>query len=207
LSKVLSQAGHSLADIYDVAGSIAGIDVLETRELPIVHEMGSTVFSERFSERIFRVESAALAQNTVIDLILTGLPTNIFRILSVIVIVDVTSRIANCAVSLANSGVATTRQEIPIWAWDAVNESTLRFIENNSTSNNICLNSDAQYDRLPVVGAGSNQARDIQDIRDIRCRGTTSAFGAGTVTVILNVLIAFSERGGLSSYGLPIPGW
>ena len=43
--KILSQAGISLADLYNVEGSIAGIEQLDTRELPIVHEMSGTIFS------------------------------------------------------------------------------------------------------------------------------------------------------------------
>lgn len=192
----------SLADVYDIEGSIAGVEQLQSRDVNLVHEMGSTLFSERLSERIFRTVSGDIAQSTAFGFGITGLPNIAARVLALMVIVDVTSRITNCVVNLSTTSGPLS--EIPVWAWDTTNESTLRFFENGTVANHICLNSDAQYDRLPTIMTGSDQP---VSIGGLGCRGTTSAFGAGTVALTLNALIAFSEIRGISSRGLPIPSW
>ncbi len=202
MTKVLSQAGISLADVYDIEGSIVGIDQLESREVHLAHEMGATIFSERLSQRTFRAQTGAIAQSTGFDVGISGLPNIPTRVLALIVTVDTTSRLANCAVSLGNEeGVV---QEIPIWAWDGTNESTLRFLDAGVLGSDIALVSDPAFDRLPTLLMGTDQPRSMGTMV---MRGTTSAFGAGDVTITLIAMVAFSEIGGISSYGLPIPSW
>jgi len=67
MPKVLGQVGVSLADAYDIEGSIAGVDELVTRDVSLTHDMAATIFSERVSTAIRRSATAALAQNTLFD--------------------------------------------------------------------------------------------------------------------------------------------
>lgn len=200
--KILSQAGNSLADVYDVAGSVAGIEQLRTEELPIVHEMGATVFSERFSLFIRRAGTAALNQNTAFDVVLSDLPDIPWRLLNVTVLADVAARTTHAQVSL----VATNNErEVPVFVWDTANdaESRVRIIENGgAVGNQVVLLANPLL--VPNMGAGSDQP---QGIADVAFRGLTSGFGAGTVQYVALYAIAFAQFTAPSSRGLPLPSW
>jgi len=202
--KILSQAGDSLADIYDVKGSIAGIENLESRDLPIVHEMGATVFSERFSTEILRISSAAQSQSDDWGTLLTGLPDTVFRVQGVRVFVDVTARVTLASLAMRDP---VTARETPIWSWDDANdgETSVRFSDDGAaTGVSIFLQPAPGNVQLPKIGAGDQQP---QRVNGLIFRGTTPAFGAGTVEAVALVDIAFAQIGGVSSRGLPIPGW
>ena len=202
-NKILSQAGISLADAYDVEGSIAGVEDLDSESVKTVHEMGATIFSERFSTQIFSILTGDLNQSTTIGVGLAGLPTVPTRILGLVVITNVTARIANVTVSLSTT--VGTVEEFPIWTWSSGGgETTARFVIGGASGNQILLDSNLQYDRIPMIRAGTDQPQSIQSLV---LRGATSAFGAGTVELELRALLAFSDIGGISSYGLPIPSW
>ena len=202
--KILSRAGSSLADIYDVKGSIAGIDQLETRELPIVHEMGSTVFSERLSGFIRRSISASTAQNTAFDVVITDLPAGIYKIQRLAVLADNTAaRTDNIQVSVraTNGG-----REVPIFVWNSTDNSqdVVRIVENAGVAGD-----EAYFNPLlpfvPILCINDPQRQVVGD--EIVMRGTTSGFGAGTLAYTLLVYLAFTHVGGISSVGLPIPSW
>lgn len=199
--KILSQAGISLADTYDVQGSIAGIEELESAEVTLVHEMGNTIFAERVSGFIRRVTTAALNQNATWDLVLNDLPDGPFRILNVLVLANTSSRINRAQVSIRDDDGG---REMPFFIWETSNdvESAIRIVENNGAS----ANQTALVVRtgLPSMGIGFNQP---QRVNAIAFRGLTSGFGAGTVTVVALVYLAFSAVGGISSRGLPVPSW
>ena len=198
--KILSQAGISLADMYDVEGSIAGIDDLETRELGIVHEVGATVFSERFRTTFRRFVSAATAQNQNINNLFSNMPEGVSRILGVQVFADDGTRIANCSVSLRNP---VSLQDIPIWIFDVGNIDPVRFLDNNI---------DTTIDLLhPVVGASLpnfvtlGQAED--EMQQIDIRADTTGFGAGTVVLTALITLGFTFTGGVSAFGARVPSW
>ena len=203
--KILAQAGNSLADIYDVEGSIAGIDQLETRELPIVHEMGGTVFSERFSGNIRRAATAALAQNTAFDVVLQDFGATVQRVLAVSVFTDtVAGRVDNAMVAVRDPG---DDREVPIWHWDTAVDADLaiRIVDDGAAAQaRIFLRPVTLLGGLPNILTGVDQPRSVQEIA---FRGLTSGFGAGTVTLFLVLHVCFSQVGGLSSRGLPIPSW
>jgi len=199
--KILSQAGNSLADTYDVVGSVAGIDELETRELPIVHEMGGTVFSERLRGEIGRLPTAALNQSATFDISL-ALPEAVSRILAVLVLADTAARVDEAQVSI-RQGV--TGREMPIFLWDTADnvESTIRIIENGGAAGDqVALIPDPR--QVPNMAFGTAQPVG-QSV--LVFRGNTAAFGAGTVTLVALVYHAFSQLEGVSSRGLPIPSW
>ena len=206
MSKILSQAGNSLADIYDVEGSIAGIDQLETRELPIVHEMGGTVFSERLSGRIFRFTSGAIAQSIAFNVVGQAFAPTPVRILGVFCFASVGSRLNEVTVSLRET-IPSAEQEIPIFAWD-LNEGTVisRIMDVAAVATVVGLSNSAAIasQNLPTLLLGSGQPQPVQEIA---FRGIATAFGAGTVTVTCLIYVAFPQLEGLSSRGLPLPGW
>jgi len=202
--KILSQSGNSLADMYDVAGSIAGIEQLESRELPIMHEMGGTLFSERFSSTIRRATTGALLQSVTWDLLITDLPPAISRILGVAVFANVAARTTHAQVSVRDP---VAGRELPIWAWNTAidAESNIRMQDNGAAVTTFAfLRTVDQLENSPNMLTGSDQP---QGVPDIAFRGITAAFGAGTVIVTAIVHVAFAQVGGISSRGLPVPGW
>jgi len=198
--KILSQSGNSLADMYDAEGSIAGIDELVTRELPIVHEMGVTVFSERYHTAIRRFASGGLAQNTAISLQAADLPSAPTRLLGAAVISDVAARVDRLAISLRDPGATN---EIPIWVFDGTS-TPIEFADAGAGTATFDLLG-AQQVFVPGMVGGDGQP--FRMVSDIAIRGDTTGFGAGTVFVRAFLLLAFAFQGGLSSRGVPIPSW
>lgn len=202
-TKILSQAGISLADTYDIQGSIAGLEELDATSVKTVHEMGATIFSERLSGQILRAEPAAMAQSTSTSAALANFSAVATRILGIQVLVDVTARMLRCAV--VARAVRAPIQEIPIWVWDATNEDSITMSDDGAgPANKIFLRPSATYTANPTLLIGSNQPV-IVDQLVMRC--SSNAFGAGTVTPTMIVYVAFAGLGGLSAAGLPIPGW
>lgn len=202
--KILSQTGNSLADIYDVEGSIAGIEQLETRELPIVHELGATAFSERFSTILLTAVSGAVLQSVGWSALVAGLPSHVCRIIAVRVFIDVTARLDICSLAARDP---VSGREIPIWAWDSATdpEITVRFSDDGAGPAATQFLQPAQANtQLPHILAGVGQP---QPVSDLMFRGISSAFGAGNLNATVLVYVGFTAVGGLSSRGLPIPSW
>ena len=201
--KILSKSGDSLADLYDVKGSIAGIDQLHTNELPIVHEMGQTVFSERLSADIRRATSGAIAQSTAWDVVITNLPNVPTRVLGAIIFADDGANVLRATLSIRDP---LDEREIPILVWDTSEEIvSARLQDDGAAIGSVdLLVSPLNPFNLPTMLIGSDQP---QPVNEIAFRGNSSAFGAGTVTVTALIYNAFAQIGGISSRGLPIPGW
>ena len=200
--KILSKSGDSLADTYDVVGSVAGIEQLNSREVDLVHEMGGTLFSERLSGFIRRGITAALNQSTAFDITIVDLPI-VYRVLNVLVVVSNASRVSHCNISLRS---LFTGREMPIFIFDVNQdtESNIRIDENGSgVGNRVELN--GKLGMLPTIGIGGEQPQRVGE--DLVFRGVTSAFGAGTITLTALIYVAFSQIGGLSSRGVLIPSW
>lgn len=200
--KILSQAGMSLADVYDVEGSIAGTEELIAHDINLVHEMGATVFSERYTTTYRRVASGDLGQSTAFNLEITNLPVVPTRLLGLAVISDDGSRIARavCVVRQPADG-----QDIPIWAFNG-NLITVDLIDDGATrAAYSLLRGETDVGFVPTMVGGSGQDANIVDA--IVLRGDTTAFGAGTVFVRVIYYLAFAFLGGVSSRGLPIPSW
>jgi len=201
--KVLSKAGDSLADTYDVEGSIAGIEQLETRDLGIVHEMGATVFAERFGGRVRRATTGNILQSTTWDLFITDMPATPSRIFGVSIVTTQAGRVSNAAVMAHDS---INLREIPLVIWDSGEPNiTARFQENGAAAANInFLVSSLNLENLPSMLIGAGQRNTIDQIA---FRGLTTAFGAGNVAITCLVYVAAADLGGVSSRGLPIPSW
>lgn len=201
---VQSQAGVSIADVYDVKGSQAPIERVLTTEVAAVHEMGQTIFSERSSGVIRRMSEEA-AQNINLGVEISDLPGGAFMLHGVQVLTDDVSRLTRVAVYARTRLPAGGERDFPIWVWDGVNSITVRIIDNGASSANIpLLQPEPAFNTLPQLMLGSDQP---QAIDTITMRGTTSGFGAGTVEVIVLMRISFAAIGGISALGLPVPSW
>jgi len=206
--KILSQAGTSLADLYDVEGSVAGIDQLETRDLPIVHDMSGTLFSERCSGFVRRMVTGDILQNVTWDIVLDDLPAGLVRVLGFIVMSDTIARTTLAQLSMRDPG---TGREVPFFQWHSTNdlESIIRIVENGAAvgNQNMLINV-SEPPKIPNLLISAGQPQRVQEIA---FRGIASAFGAGTVEITALVYLAFSAIGGVpgntTSRGIPIPGW
>jgi len=202
--KILSQAGISLADMYQVEGSIAGIEDLDTRELAIFHEVGATVFSERFRTTIREVDTGAIAQSTEFNLSINNLPASIVRILGIVAVADTASRLENCQVSVHDAVLDPIAQDFPIWAWGGTSQNIRLSIGGTVVQRNMLIPVPESV-LTPTFGGGEDQG--ATPVKDLRFRGDTTAFGAGTVLVNFFVYLAFSFTGGVSSFGARVPSW
>lgn len=208
MPKIRSQAGISLSDLYDVEGSIVGVQDLVSREVHLSHEMGAAIFSERLVGRVRRMTTGDLAQNIDFSVQMADLPRVGFRVLGIDVISDAGLRVGHAVVSMHVPGV-TFGQDFPLWTFDqdfANTGRTVRIIDDENAEANLNQLAGQLGDgTLPSMGFGVDQRLNVPNIV---LRGTTSGFGAGTVEVIALIYVAAAETGsGLSSRGLPIPGW
>ena len=205
MPKILARAGVSLSDVYDVQGSIAGIEQLESEEVRLVHEMGSTIFSERLGGQILVASTGDIAQNLSFSANFSApadLNETTALILNIMVSVDTTSRLLRCAVVLREG---LSAQETPIWVWDGTNEVTIRMSVGGATANIIALQELPGWSRLPNLILSADV---LLGDWAIFLRGTTSGFGAGTVDTSMHAYLSFpGTRAGLSSKGLPLPSW
>ena len=201
--KILSKSGSSLADMYDVVGSIAGIEQLVSREVSLVHEMGRTLFSERLAGSMRRMTTGAILQSTNWDVVITNMPSFIFRVLAVVVLISPAGRVERAQLSMRTSSQG---REVPFFIWDSTNdvETLLRIVDDDAAAGNTSALV-PRFIQLPVIGIGNSQPRQVNEIT---FRGRTSAFGAGTVTLNAVIYQAFTHVGTVpSSYGLPVPSW
>jgi len=202
LTKILSQSGDSLADTYDVEGSIAGIDQLISDDVSLVHEMGSTIFSERVGGQILRLTTGAINQSTAFDIVSVNMPLNVSRIYQTCVVFTTAARLDFVQLSVQNPD---GDDEVPFLIWD-VNDPvrTIRIVVAGAAAGNQLAV--IPFYLNPGLIFGTEQ-RVASQIPNIVMRGSTAAFGAGTETVVALVYLSNAMRGGLSSRGLPLPGW
>jgi len=201
--KIEAQTGRSLVDVYEVEGSVVGLDSLETSEIHLRHEMGGTIFSERYSGVIRRLAITGIAQSTAFNGVITDLPATPYRIQALQVYgPDNEVSWTNVAV-LARSGQSD--RELPIWVWDQAATRGFRIVDDGAAVTTLELflpNVAGAVPQLTMLGANQPQI-----VSELAFRGQTAAFGAGTAAITLEVYVTFAQVGGLSSYGLPLPGW
>ena len=207
MTKIQSRSGASLADIYDVQGSIAGIDQLETRELPIVHEMGATVLSERFTTRVFRVTTGLIAQNIEFAVEETSLPETPARLLGLQVFIDGTgAQITRCTVMGTDP---TLGQDFPLWVLDSSSNTTESIVMEDAGASNtlqVLIPRSTITLAFPTFVGGKEQQDPM--VSSVTLAGLTAGFGAGTVELIALLYLAFPRRdGSVGSKGLPVPSW
>jgi len=208
--KILSQSGTSLADVYNVKGSIGAIDQLLTEDVSLIHEMGGQIFSERLRTFIITIPTTAIAQDITFDIAgPIALPDSPNRVIGVSVFVDNTARLDNAALIVRETTTTVTDAEFPIWNWDSTNgvEAAVRVaLEGGAPGANIQLIPVTQVNPFLLTRNADNT------MPVFRFRGLTSGFGAGTVLITAQVMVCranpqVSTTASPSSHGLPLPSW
>jgi len=200
--KILSQAGISLADQYDIEGSVAGVEELDSESVKTVHEMGATIFSERLGGLLRRSTTGAIAQNITFGDVL-NLPNISTRIYGIQVITDDPTRLSRVVVHARDQ--QATVQEHPIWVWDTVTSVSVPIVDAGVLATHFMLSSLINIGvTSPIMLFGTTSDSPISQLA---FRGLTAGFGAGTVTVTALIYHGFSQLGGISSYGVALPSW
>jgi len=208
MPKILSQSGTSLADTYDVVGSIAGVENLESKDVHLFDEMGARVHSERLLSFTVVLNTAAISQSSNFEAAAAGFPDSINRLLGVFVSVPAANagRVEDGTVSI----VQPSGQEFPIWSWDLADdvERGVRFdLAGAGEADRIALISTTPFVPLLIT-----RGEDAGRMQSLALRGSTGAFGAGTIVISVSVLLLRPDGGNPppgapSSHGLPPPSW
>ena len=207
MPKILAQAGISLADVYDVEGSIVGVEDLISKEVSLTHEMGAQIFSERLGAFIVRLESGDIAQSSAFAIDTVILPDTTHKIIGLSVFFKTAARLGLCSLSVANT---VSGREIPIWTWDATVDAVnvVRWSDDGAGVANVqfCVSLTSQTPYMLIREGGQEL------MPHLIFRGSTLAFGAGTVEAVMLIHLARPNKsvptpGEPSSHGLPLPGW
>lgn len=207
MPKILSQAGTSLADVYDVAGSIAGVDFLDSNDVQLTHEMGGEIHSERLLGHTITVSSGAVASGANWDVDFETIPDCWNRIMGVYVTASVASEVEHCNVNLRPR--ATLANSFPIWWWDgfADGEGDLRIMQAGSTATRINLIPRPAAQPFQYIMGRTGLEKQLPFLTFSGQAQT----GAG-VTCLATIYLARPDTvepaaGDPSSHGLPIPSW
>jgi len=203
-SKILGQAGKSLPDVYDVEGSQVEVNQLEVDTIKAVHEMGSTIFSERVGGQLHRLDSGTKSENETWDIVRSDTASSIFRIWGAVIIASGV-RVTLAQISLHDPVLG---REIPLSVFDSAVDSDrlIRTLDDGGAIASFALlQSNTAIGNMPSMGFGPDQAP--LSTGNLAFRGLTSGFGAGTVDVTALVYIGHTQQIGLTPYGVPIPGW
>ena len=201
MAKILSQSGVSLADQYNVVGSVAGIETLESEEVRLSHNMADVLFSERLSGGFSRIIQNS-SQSTFWDRLFDLSAVSVVRVMNVICLTNEPTRIAHCQVSVRDD---PDGRETPIWIWDAGPDiSTSVRIEDDAAgpASTFILRPGVTAFPSMLLGVSQNQP-----VNMLAFRGVTNAFGAGSVNIIMIAHIQFAQVAGISSRGVKVPSW
>lgn len=208
--RVLAQAGHSLADLYDVEGSSIDIKALDNDEVKLVHDLSHTVFSERLHANLNVMDSTALAQNLSWNIELVGFRADVpQRLLGISVLANTAARVTRASLAIQDNN---TEIEVVFWAWDIADDAEIstRWSDSGAAIATHFLLSPLGFVSVPPTllirqGVAANMP-------SIFFRGTTEGFGAGTVRT--RAILHFARPmpplvapGDPSSVGLPLPSW
>lgn len=204
--RILGDSGKSLADVYDVDGSVVPIENINGEDIHLVHEMGGTIMSERLAGEHFRLGTGPHLQNVTFNATMAGTdlaPLSRILAIQVMALQIQAGRTDRLAVMLQD---AVSGREIPLWIWDATTDPE---VELNWSDSGAAVAANISFQPVShifvpsmLVGAGHQQP-----LHNIILRGVTGAFGAGNITYFLMVHMLFPHLKGISSLGLPVPSW
>ena len=203
MSKILAKSGDSLADLYDVEGSIAGISELQSKDVNLVHEMGAVLHSERLSTVMIDVSTGPVLQ-TILFTESFELTIAHSRLLGVQIFTTDSARVSIAQVSIT-SPPGIDNADMPIFVWDAAEDVARTvdiLVDGQITLGELLMPLNQSWIPNLLVGPDSPRPANI-----LTLRGRTTSFGAGDVTTRMLLYVAFPEVAGLSSRGLPIPSW
>lgn len=205
MPKIQAKAGASLADQYDVLGSIAGVDELLSKDVSLVHEMGEVLLSERMGTSILQMSTAALVADTNFEITTTTLPDTPTRIMAIecLSLAGDINEIARAAVTLQDP---SSGREFVIWSFDETNdtEQSVFWSDNGAARSavNFMLPS-INFAPLLLMRMGV-----LDDMPTLNFTGRSAAV-VGT-TVVARVMLYFASPSGGpagATVGLPIPSW
>jgi len=205
--KILGQAGRSLADVYDVEGSVVGLENLDVGDIKGVHELGAQIHSERLQSFLVLASSTALGQSTAWGITTGGFPDSINRLLGVTLIADAAGRVGQASIAIQEQG---NSREIPIAVWATANDrEQLMNWSFDGAAVALVVHLSTLVTHVPQLLTRLGTSRQMPQLI---FRGNTAAFGAGTVTTRALYHLARPSTGNPaagepSSHGLPIPGW
>lgn len=205
MAKVLARTGVSLADVYNILGSIVGVDQLNVEEIQGVHEMGGTIFSERLTGVIGQIRAFEIAQSTDFAVALPIL-SGLLRVLGIVVVADAAARVTNVQVSFSDT-IGGNEQDFPAFAWATAidaERAILMQIDGAVAATAIQF-VPLGVPQVPSLIVGTEHR--ANNVPTILMRGQTAAFGAGDVTINAFIYLASAADQALSSFGVPIPGW
>lgn len=209
MAKILTQSGASLADIYNVQGSIAGIDELVSNDVSLVHEMGAEILSERIITNMVIIATASNLQNVTFGITIpaNNIPDTVNRLLAIVVLSTASARLSICSLAIRN---VITGRELPIWVWNSTDDPE-RAVEwsLDGAASATFVQAAAPTDMLPYLITRTGLDRRMPDFV---FRGATLGFGAGNVTTRCVLAIARGSApnptpGEPGGHGLPIPSW
>ena len=209
MPKILSQAGISLADVYNVQGSVAGVDELDVNEVKAVHDLGPQIHSERTLGFIIR-DTIGIAQNTAFGFFIEDFADSATRILGFSVLASVAGRLTHVSIAIRHA-IGNVR-EMPIWVWDTADdvEKGIQWSDDGAAASAVIYLQVVGDVYLPTLLTRMGAERAMGGFS---IRGLSSGFGAGTVDVFTLVHICRPNEslvpgaGEPSSHGLPIPSW
>jgi len=209
MPEIQGQAGHTLAQNYDIKGGAVRITELLSREVHLNHEMGGQIFSERARFSVIEFQTSAVAQNTAFNVEQGGIVDAPNRILGFEAFGNNASRLAHLSLAISNT---ITGREIPIWKWQLavadMGEINLQWSEDGeAVATTINYNTGIPFTPQLLLRMGL-----LGDMPSLIMRGVTSGFGAGTqiITGVMTILRPTNlspSPGEASSHGLPIPSW
>jgi len=204
MSRALGQGGISLADTYDVDGSIVQVDELDAEEgVHLSHEMSTTIWSERAGQVFTQISNGDVLQTVVWDVFSAIGPNVIQRILNIQVISEA-DRIDHCGISLQDPD---SEREMPLFVWDSGTDPAVPFRwsrDGGAASQFLLLQPAYNYSPEMMFRHGANKLTPR-----LVFRGLSTTFGAGNVEAFALIHLARAEPTDRvnSSFGLPVPGW
>lgn len=209
MSKILSQAGDSLADSYDVAGSIAGVEDLISADVQLLHEMGGTIFSERLRSQVITLATGAIGQNSEFEATFDfdELVDSPVRILGIQVVASAVTRVQLAQVSIQGVG---SSGEFPFYIFDYDDDpSGLVILSIQGAAVDTYIQLSPRQIQVPTL---ITRKGDEGTMPGLVLRGLTTGFGGGTVqcTALINICRAGQATpvaGDPKSHGLPLPSW
>jgi len=202
MSRILTKSGASLADVYDVEGSVAGIEELNSESVFLTHEMGATILSERLVSETTIFQTGDLLQTVDFE-VFEPQPLVHSKIVALTVMTNQASRIGTICVGFTDSVVGLNTN--PIYSFETGKGSDFtRVIRTRVDGNLVDIGELVPSNPaiVPVFQCGA--AVDVQRLAAI---GKTLTFGAGTIQLTIMVTRVFPRLGGVSSRGLPVPSW
>lgn len=211
MSKILAQTGMSLADSYDVEGSICDISDLLTKEgVNLTQEMGATIVSERMQSSFLELRADGILQSVAFNVVSDPLPDCVNRLLGACVIGTFSATgtgVSACSLAIRDN---VTGREYPFWAFDTVAglESAIFWSDDGAAVAEVSI-VEPTISSLPEMVFRQGAAKLMPSIV---FRGEMVAFGAGTPDVIAMIHLGRASAtapgaGEPRSHGLPMPGW